>query len=127
MIFMFSKHPSYQPLEYMASGCAVVTNMNEANSWLLRHRENAMVVPPLRTTVVEAIEELMGNEGLRQELIRVGLASVSRTSWEQELDVAYRFVTKGEARAPGERGDQEIPSSSSSRTGGRSARSSASR
>jgi glycosyltransferase involved in cell wall biosynthesis len=98
MVFMLSKHPSYQPLEYMASGCAVVTNRNEANEWLLRHRENAMVVPPLRTTVVEAIEELIADVGLRRKIVAGGLETVSRANWDEELDVIVRFVTTGEGR-----------------------------
>jgi GT2 family glycosyltransferase len=98
LVFMLSRHPSYQPFEYMASGCAVVTNVNEANSWLLHDRENALVVPPLRTAVVEAIEELMEDSPLRRRLIRGGLATVSRTDWEHELEVVYRFVTEGASR-----------------------------
>jgi GT2 family glycosyltransferase/glycosyltransferase involved in cell wall biosynthesis len=98
VVFMLSKHPSYQPLEYMASGCAVVTNRNEANAWLLRHRENAMVVPPLRTTVVEAIEELIADVGLRRKIVAGGLETVSRANWDEELDVIVRFVTTGEGR-----------------------------
>ena len=103
MVFMLSKHPSYQPFEFMASGCAVVTNVNEANSWLLRHRENSMTVPPLKTPIVEAIEELMDDEELRKSLIARGLETVSQTNWDRELDVVHRFVMRGERRSDSNR------------------------
>lgn len=106
LVFMFGKHPSYQPLEFMASGCAVVTNVNEANSWLLRHRENSMTVPPLKTPVVEAIEELMDDEALRRQLIAGGLKTISQTTWDRELDVVHRFVMRGGRRADSEWGAQ---------------------
>jgi GT2 family glycosyltransferase len=105
LVFMLSKHPSYQPFEYMASGCAVVSNVNEANSWFLRDRENCLSVPPLRTAVVEAIEELMRDDKLHASLVRGGLETVSRTTWVEELDVIHRFVTRGEGRRASREGE----------------------
>jgi GT2 family glycosyltransferase/glycosyltransferase involved in cell wall biosynthesis len=113
LVFMLSKHPSYQPLEFMASGCAVVTNVNEANSWLLRHRENSMTVPPLKTPIVEAIEELMDDEQLRKRLLAGGLKTISQTTWERELDVVHKFVIRGERRSNAERGAQRYVSQGS--------------
>ena len=33
-VFMHTKHPSYQPFEFMASGMATVSNINPATTWL---------------------------------------------------------------------------------------------
>jgi glycosyltransferase involved in cell wall biosynthesis len=98
LVFMLSRHPSYQPFEYMASGCAVVTNVNEANAWFLRDRDNALVVPALRTAVVEALEELMEDPDLRRRLIGRGLETVSTADWNQEMEIVYRYVTEGQGR-----------------------------
>ncbi|HEY5268125.1 MAG TPA: hypothetical protein VII94_03245, partial [Candidatus Saccharimonadales bacterium] len=38
-VFMLSKHPSYQPFEFMACGMATVTNRNEDNLWLFKDRQ----------------------------------------------------------------------------------------
>ncbi len=95
LVFMFTKHPSYQPLEYMASGCATVTNVNESNLWLLKDRTNAMVVPPTVGSVADAISELIEDESLRRQIIEGGLDSVSGVEWEDQLNTIYEFVTKG--------------------------------
>ena len=43
LVFMHTKHPSYQPLEFMASGMATVSNINPATAWLLRDGENCLL------------------------------------------------------------------------------------
>jgi GT2 family glycosyltransferase len=95
LVFMFTKHPSYQPLEYMASGCATVTNVNESNAWLLKHRVNALVVPPTVGSVADAISELVEDPDLRTRVAKGGLETVGSRDWESQLDLIYGFVTEG--------------------------------
>jgi glycosyltransferase involved in cell wall biosynthesis len=95
LVFMFTKHPSYQPLEYMASGCATVTNYNEANLWLLRDRENASLAAPTVSSVAEAIGVLVENESLRRSVGEAGIATVSAWDWEDELAATVRFIKEG--------------------------------
>lgn len=92
LVFMFTPHPSYQPLEYMASGCATVTNINESNLWLLRDKENAILTEPNITSVANNIINLLENEGLRNTIIKNGIDTVSSTTWEVELDNLYQFI-----------------------------------
>src|SRR5581483_6023987 len=40
LCFMLTKHPSYQPFEYMACGVATVSNRNADTQWFLRDGEN---------------------------------------------------------------------------------------
>ena len=60
LVYMMTPHPSYQPLEYMASGCVVATNVNPANRWLLSE-ENSLQLSPLADVASNDIVSLMGN------------------------------------------------------------------
>ena len=96
LVFMYTKHPSYQPLEYMACGTATVTNYNEANSWLLEHGHNAMCVAPTVTAVADAVSTLIENSELRSRVVSAGLETAAATRWEDQLEIVNRYVTKGE-------------------------------
>jgi glycosyltransferase involved in cell wall biosynthesis len=98
LVFMFTKHPSYQPLEYMASGCATVTNVNEANEWLLRDRINAILAPPTVSGVADALAEMIEDSSLRSRVVEGGLATAGERDWEAELALAHRFITRGVSR-----------------------------
>jgi glycosyltransferase involved in cell wall biosynthesis len=95
LVFMFTAHPSYQPLEYMASGCVTVTNINESNAWLLRDNENALVVPPSPAMVAGAISELIGDADLRRRLAAAGIDTVQEFYWEPQLERAVQWVVSG--------------------------------
>lgn len=93
LVFMFTKHPSYQPLEYMASGCATVTNFNEANLWLLEDGENCVLVPPLLTAVADAIDDLVHDAPRRDHIRLGGLRTASTLDWSTTIDdLARRIV-----------------------------------
>ena len=81
LVFMQSKHPSYQPLEYMASGCATVTNRNEANTWLLRHRQNCLLTQVALTDVVDSLVELVYDNALRDAIRAQGLTTIRALDW----------------------------------------------
>jgi GT2 family glycosyltransferase/glycosyltransferase involved in cell wall biosynthesis len=100
VVFMFSKHPSYQPLEYMASACVTVTNENEANRWLYKQRRNVLLAPSTVTAVADAAGEAIGDAELRSSIVRGGLATVRALSWERELAGIARFLTTGEGALP---------------------------
>jgi hypothetical protein len=48
----------------------------------------------------------MDDEKLRKRVIAGGLKTVSQTTWDRELDVVHKFVTRGERRFDAERGAQ---------------------
>ncbi len=96
LVFMFSAHPSYQPFEYMASGCATVTNLNEANDWLYEHGKNVLLAEPTLSSVVAALRSLIDNRNLREQIVMGGLRTVNRADWKREFDRIYDFITKGE-------------------------------
>lgn len=92
LVFMFTPHPSYQPFEFMASGCATITNYNESNLWLLRDGENSLLTEPTVSCVVWRIMELLENPELRQKIVKGGLETVKRLSWDSALNKIYTFV-----------------------------------
>jgi GT2 family glycosyltransferase len=98
LVFMFTPHPSYQPLEYMASGCATVTNINENNLWLLRDKENTILTEPTVSCVANSIIEMLENDSLRSTIIRNGLKTISFTNWENELDKTIEFIKNPKIR-----------------------------
>ncbi len=86
LCFMFSKHPSYQPFEMIASGCVVVTNENEATSWFFRHGENCIVTPPTVSEVSSTLARLIEDESLRKRIQSTAVDSLSKQSWDEVID-----------------------------------------
>lgn len=93
LVFMFTKHPSYQPIEMMASGMTVVVNENSAMRLSLRNSENSLVVEPTVTSVAEAISRLVRDADLRNALAAEGLKTANQTNWDTEMEGVYQFLT----------------------------------
>lgn len=92
LVFMFTKHPSYQPLEYMASGCATVTNRNEANSWLFEDGRNALLTIPTVSSVADALGRLIEDTRLRSTIVAGGLATAAEMRWAPALRRVSDFM-----------------------------------
>jgi GT2 family glycosyltransferase/glycosyltransferase involved in cell wall biosynthesis len=86
LCFMFTRHPSYLPLEMMASGMTVVTNDNPANHWLLRDGENCLLTAPTPGSVLATLRRAVGDAALRQRLGTAAAERVRRTTWEAQVD-----------------------------------------
>jgi glycosyltransferase involved in cell wall biosynthesis len=103
LVFMFTKHPSYQPIEMMACGMAVVANDNSALRSLLRNKENSLVAEPTATSVAEAISLLVRDADYRNALVSGGLKTAEQTCWNAEIEGVYEFLAGrlgAEAKAP---------------------------
>ncbi len=92
LVFMHTKHPSYQPLEFMASGMATVSNINSATTWLLRDGENCLLTPPLPTPTAERLGRLVEDAGLRARIASAGLAEVRRYRWDDQIERMWRAM-----------------------------------
>ena len=86
LVLMATPHPSYQPLEYMASGTIVATNINEANRWLLSD-DNALLIEPVPEVAAERIAALLADPARRRQLVENGLATVQDLNWSDAFDV----------------------------------------
>jgi len=90
-VYMLSKHPSYQPFEFMASGVATVTNNNEDNLWFLKDGTNCLVAEPSPMAMAEKIGWLIENDKLRAKIQRGGYKTVSN-DWQPELERIWNDV-----------------------------------
>ena len=86
LCFMFSKHPSYQPFEMIASGCVVVTNENESTSWFFRNEENCLITPPTVPEVSAALIRLINDCDLWGRIRSSAMNSLSTQSWDEVID-----------------------------------------
>jgi glycosyltransferase involved in cell wall biosynthesis len=91
--FMLSKHPSYQPFEYLAARMAPVCNVNAATEWLLRDGENCLITEPFPSCVASAIGRLVDDAELRLKLASAGHEDVVSRSWSSELHQIWQFIT----------------------------------
>jgi glycosyltransferase involved in cell wall biosynthesis len=93
LVFMFSKHPSYQPFEFMASGMATVSNINPATEWLLRDGENCLLTPPLPTPTADRLGRLVSDSELRRSIAAAGLKEVARYEWDDQIERVWEAIT----------------------------------
>jgi O-antigen biosynthesis protein len=105
LVFMVTPHPSYQPFEYMACGCIVATNINEANQWLV-NESNSIQLEPIPELAAQRIHEALTNEERMESLRTAGYATVEKYQWRSAFEVF-------EARVLG-RTVTEVPSSAAS-------------
>ena len=90
---MTTPHPSYQPLEYMASGCPTVTNINELNNWLYRDQENIILSEPVYNVMADRIINALENHELRQRVRDGALETVSNLSWDSALQQILYYIS----------------------------------
>ena len=94
LVLMLTKHPSYQPFEFMASGVACVTNENPSTGWFLRHDENALLAPAAPTPIADRIVALVEDRERRERLVTQGLAQLEGAEWEGEIERVWRTITR---------------------------------
>jgi len=90
--FMFTRHPSYIPLELMASGCLPISNINNANVWLLKHGYNCLLTEPTPSCVLETFETALNDYSLRKRICNNALETARSVTWEDEQEKLYRFI-----------------------------------
>jgi glycosyltransferase involved in cell wall biosynthesis len=93
LVFMFTKHPSYQPLEFMASGMATVSNENPDTAWFLRHEENALVAPPAASIIADEIGRLIEDADLRRRIADEGQREMAGLSWPGQFERIWETIT----------------------------------
>ena len=91
LVLMFARHPSYSPLELMASGCVVATNRNPATQWLLRDRENCLLAQPSATCLSAALEWAAAHPAERRSITATAASEIQtrHSDWGHEEDVSF--------------------------------------
>jgi glycosyltransferase involved in cell wall biosynthesis len=92
-VYMLSKHPSYQPFEFMASGMATVTNNNEDNLWFLQDGTNCLIAEPSAAAMAEKIGWLIDDPKLRLRIQTGGAKSIS-SDWERQVELIWNDLVK---------------------------------
>jgi glycosyltransferase involved in cell wall biosynthesis len=90
--FMFTKHPSYIPIEMMKSGVLVVTNYNSANTWLFKDMENCLVEFPNVNRLVNKITKIIDNPDLYMKIKKNAYNLVKNFKWDDELIKIKKFI-----------------------------------
>jgi glycosyltransferase involved in cell wall biosynthesis len=90
--FQLSKHPSYQPFEYLAAGVAPVVNVNRATEWFLADGENCLAVEPFPSEIARVVSDLIEDPELRSRLVANGRKQMREVSWESELSTVWDFI-----------------------------------
>jgi glycosyltransferase involved in cell wall biosynthesis len=91
-VYMLSKHPSYQPFEFMASGMATVTNNNEDNLWLLSNGKNCLLAEPSPADMVEKISQLIDDKAKRLKIAKNGVDFIKGYTWDQQLNTIWNDI-----------------------------------
>jgi len=86
LVYMMTPHPSYQPLEYMASGCVTVTNYNESNLWLLNEK-NSLLVEPNPEIAAQKIHDVLKDNSQWCSLREHGRKAIGNLSWNNAFEI----------------------------------------
>ncbi|TAA44350.1 glycosyltransferase family 1 protein [Pseudoxanthomonas winnipegensis] len=94
-VMMMTKHPSYLPFELMACGTTVVTNYNEANTWLLRDGSNCLLAPPSASCLAQTLIFALENHQQLQSIRDVASEEIqSMPNWDQSLERVADFMQR---------------------------------
>jgi glycosyltransferase involved in cell wall biosynthesis len=99
---MFTKHPSYLPFEFMASGCLVVSNVNSSTSWLLRDGDNCLLALPSASSIADTLARALQDQRLRQRITGNARQLIQQhfSDWDREIERIYRYMCDPAAPAP---------------------------
>jgi glycosyltransferase involved in cell wall biosynthesis len=96
LAMMFTRHPSYLPLEFMACGCCVVTNYNPATTWLLEDMENCLLSRASASYIADTLHRCLTDSKLREYIINNGLTTVHKLSgWDEEIEKIFDYMYGG--------------------------------
>ncbi|SRR5579884_1102616 len=98
-VMMLTRHPSYIPLELMASGCLVVTNINSWTSWLLKDNENCLLSKGTASAISETVHRGLVDAELRQKLTSNALEMIRTKylNWRPQMEKIYEYLCDPES------------------------------
>lgn len=104
LVMMFTRHPSYIPLEMMASGSLVVSNYNPATVWLLRHGENCLLSEASASCLAATLEQALLCVEERRRIVANAAREIqtAHADWERQMDMIYRYMCEPVERSVGE-------------------------
>lgn len=93
-VMMMTKHPSYLPFELMACGAIVVTNFNQANTWLLKDGENCLLSAPSATCLAATLSYALDHYDDLAPLRQRAANDIFNDSgdWDSSLGEVAKFI-----------------------------------
>jgi hypothetical protein len=84
LTMMMTRHPSYLPLEFMACGGLVVSNVNDHNAWLMKDGVNSVLLEPSAPAIAEGLQAALENYSRLEHVRRAGWEMVRQRygDWE---------------------------------------------
>jgi GT2 family glycosyltransferase/glycosyltransferase involved in cell wall biosynthesis len=94
-----SKHPSYLPLELMASGVPVVAFDNPWGHWILDDERNSLLAELGVAGIVEQLSRLVDSASLRHQLAAQATADIDarHSDWDGAFSGLYAYLCNPEA------------------------------
>lgn len=89
--YMLNKHPSYQMLEYTASGMATVMNYNEDHNWIYKDGINCLLSEPSPAAMAEKVGILIDDKKLRLKIVK-GAQEMMGYTWEQQAEMIWNDI-----------------------------------
>jgi len=89
-----SKHPSYLPLELMASGAPVVAFDNPWGHWILKDGENSLLAKRTVDSLADCLERMCTERGLRDRLAEQALQDIGarHSDWDGAMSGIYQYL-----------------------------------
>jgi glycosyltransferase involved in cell wall biosynthesis len=93
---MVTMHPSYIPLQLMASGCLVISNQNPHTTWLLKDGENCILARASASSLSNAILTAYRSPTLRTRITNAALRAARQyySNWYPEMEKIYEYMTR---------------------------------
>jgi len=100
LTMQISRHPSYLPLELMASGVPMVAPDSAWFKWLFHDGEDSALAMTTLDDVVAQLDRLVTDAELRKKLSRGALDTISRghSDWDAALSGIYDYLTDPESK-----------------------------
>ncbi len=98
-----SRHPSYLPLELMASGVAMVAPDSDWFTWLFEDEENSLLSMRTVEDLVSKLDLLIRDNELRSRISEHAAMTIAQnhSSWDLALDHIYSYMCEPHASREG--------------------------
>jgi len=101
LTLQISRHPSYLPLELMASGVPMIAPDRKDFHWLLRSGENSRLTEMTIDGVFDALCELVDDPSLRRRLAAAATKTIDEyhSDWDSSLAGVYDYLCDPESHS----------------------------
>jgi len=98
LTMQISRHPSYLPLELMASGVAMVAPDSDWFTWLFKGGENSLVTMRTLDDIVDNLDRLIRDTSLRNQIQANALETIAaeHSDWDSALSGIFDYLSDPE-------------------------------